>query len=70
LAKNMKPPVERVQMNKESKQLVVGFFRLLFERYSVTDVVLMLVEAVEAESPEKAKVLRRLISPRKRDDTG
>ena len=57
-------------MSKESKQLVVGFFRLLLERYSVTDVVLMLVEAVETESPRKAKALRCLISPRKRYDTG
>lgn len=58
-------------MNKDSRQLVVGFFRLLLERYSVTDVVLMLVEAVEAESPRKARALRRLVTPRRgRYDTG
>lgn len=46
----------------EDKQIAVGFFRLLLDRYSVTDVVSMLAEAVQVDSPKKAKVLRRLIS--------
>ena len=57
-------------MSEESRQLAVGFFRLLLKRYSVMDVVLTLVEAVEDESPEKAKVLRLLVSPRKLRDIG
>lgn len=46
-------------MAQRDSRLVIGFMRLLLQEYSFTEILLMLVKAVDQECPARAGLFRR-----------